>query len=141
MSKVSAATTSKVALTVALVAAAPVTAAVSAKHSPVQRVAFTILRGDRIVEPNIALAPGVPVELTVTNETHQFHTFTVRGLGVRQLILPARGRIATRTTFTFTPDRSGSFAWHCVICPTGLHGRPHTMGGSLYLIVNPSVFW
>jgi heme/copper-type cytochrome/quinol oxidase subunit 2 len=141
MPNVSAATSSKVALTLALVTAAPVAAAVPKAHATVQKVRFTILRGDRIVEPNIALAPGVPVELTVTNTTHELHTFTVRELGVRELIPPARGRIATKTTFVFTPNRSGSFAWHCVICPSGLHGRPHAMGGTLYLIVNPSVFW
>jgi heme/copper-type cytochrome/quinol oxidase subunit 2 len=140
MSNGSIGTGTKVVLTLALVAGAPVAAAAPAAHRSVQRVGFTILPGDRIVEPNIALAPGVPVEMTVTNETREMHTFTVRGLGVRELILPAYGRLPTKTRFTFTPDRRGTFHWHCVICPSGLHGHPHAMKGVLYLIVDPSAF-
>lgn len=99
----------------------------------VQEVKLTILAGDRVIEPNVALAPAVPVRLTVTNETHEFHTFTVPSLHLSELILPDR-----TTTLLFTPDRAGAYRWHCVICPSGQHGHPHTMGGTLYLIVNPS---
>ena len=56
------------------VALAPVGAASAAGAAPgrspdVQNVGITILAGDRIAEPNIALAPGVPVRITVTNFT------------------------------------------------------------------------
>lgn len=104
----------------------------------VQEAGITILKGDRLTEANIALAPGIPVRMTVTNHTREFHTFTVPGLSVSELIRPAHGNIPSRTTFTFTPRHSGAFAWRCVICPSGAHGAPHAMGGALYLIVDPS---
>jgi FtsP/CotA-like multicopper oxidase with cupredoxin domain len=122
----------------ALVGAASTAAAAPAGTPYVQNVGITILAGDRIAGPNIALAPGVPVRITVTNLTRQFHTFTAPGLGLSVLILPARGQTAKTTTFSFTPHQWGSFAWHCVICPTGMHGTPHTMDGTIYLVINPS---
>jgi hypothetical protein len=48
-----------------------------------QNLSITIRAGDYIRGPNFALAPGVPVRLTVTNLTHQFHTFTITGLKSR----------------------------------------------------------
>jgi hypothetical protein len=50
----------------------------------------------------------------------------------------ARGHTPRETTFSFTPHQWGSFAWRCLICPTDMHGRPHSMDGILYLIVNPT---
>ena len=85
--------------------------------------------GDRVAEPNIALAPGLPVRMTIVNRTHEFHPFTVTGLGVSELIRPAHGSTPGQTTFTFTANQWGVFAWHCLICPSGKHGRPHAMGG------------
>lgn len=121
-----------------LVGAASAAAAAPGRSPNVQNVGLTILAGDRIAEPNIALAPGVPVRMTVTNFTRQFHTFTAPGLGLSVLILPARGHTAKTTTFSFTPRQGGSFAWHCAICPTDMHGKPHTMGGTIYVIIDPS---
>ena len=66
------------------------------------------------------------------------HTFTVPGLHVNEIIRPAHGNAPTQTTFTFTPDGWGTFAWHCAICPSGIHGKHHIMSGSLYVIFNPS---
>src|SRR5271169_5559886 len=113
-----------------LVGAASAAAAAPGRSPNVQNVGITILAGDRIADPNIALAPEVPVRITVTNFTRQFHTFTAPGLGLSVLILPARGHTATKTTFSFTPHQGGSFAWHCTICPTDMHGMPHTMSGT-----------
>ena len=104
----------------------------------VQKVRITIRAGDRVTEPNIALAPGLPVRMTVVNHTHEFHTFTVPGLKVSELIRPAHGSTAGVTTFTFTPQQWGAFTWRCLICPSGRHGRPHAMGGVLYLITDPA---
>ena len=136
MLKMLAAIGSSVAL--ALVAATSVAGAAPGGNSYVQKVGITILTGDRVTEANVALAPGVPVRITVTNYTREFHTFTVPGLGLSELILPARGHTPRETTFSFTPHQWGSFAWHCVICPTRMHGTPHTMGGTIYLITDPS---
>ncbi len=122
----------------ALVAATSVAGGALRGNPYVQKVEITILKGDRVPESNIALAPGVPVRITVTNYTREFHTFTVPGLGLSELILPARGHTATKTTFGFTAHGWGSFAWRCVICPTRMHGTPHTMDGTVYLITDPS---
>jgi len=122
----------------ALIAATSVAGAAAGGNPYVQKVGITILTGDRVTEANIALAPGVPVRITVTNYTRELHTFTVPGLGLSELILPARGHTPRETTFSFTPHQWGSFAWRCLICPTDMHGRPHSMDGILYLIVNPT---
>ena len=58
----------------------------------VQNVSITIRAGDQVFAPNFALAPGVPVRLTVVNFTHEFHTFTDARLKVSALILPALGQ-------------------------------------------------
>lgn len=41
---------------------------------------LTILPGDRMVEPSIALTGDLPVRMTVTNTADEFHTFTVPAL-------------------------------------------------------------
>jgi hypothetical protein len=136
LSKILAAVGSSLVLSLAL--AAPVTGSAARADGHVQNVEFTILPGDRIVEPNVALAPELPVRLTVTNTTHEFHTFTLPGLGISRLILPAGEHGARKTTFTFTLDTWGPVAWYCVICPSGKHGGSHKMGGTLYVIVGRS---
>jgi len=103
-----------------------------------QHVSITIRGGDRILESNFALAPGVPVQITVTNFTHEFHTFTIPGLNVSALILPSVGHTPKATIVAFTAHASGPFRWHCAICPSGAHGRRHAMGGTVYLIIDPS---
>jgi hypothetical protein len=103
-----------------------------------QHVSITIQRGDRIVEPNFALAPGVPVQIRVTNFTHEFHTFTIAGLNVSALILPSVGQTPKTTVVVFTPQFAGPFTWRCVLCPSGAHGQRHTMGGTAYIILDPS---
>lgn len=119
-------------------AAVPAGRASPAANVRVQKVELTILRGDRVVEPNLALAPGLTVRMTVTNATHEFHTFTIPTLGVSRLILPADSHGARKTTFTFKANSWGSMTWYCIICPSGKHGPPHTMRGNLYLIIDPS---
>lgn len=104
----------------------------------VQNVSLTLRAGDRVSAPNFALAPDVPVRLTVVNFTHEFHTFTIAGLNVSALILPARGQTPKTTIVTFTPRATGALRWHCAICPSGAHGKRHAMGGEVYLIIDPS---
>jgi heme/copper-type cytochrome/quinol oxidase subunit 2 len=88
---------------------------------------------------NLAIAPGVPVRVTVTNYTREYHTITIPGLHVSALIFPARGNAARKTTFTFTANEYGTFAWYCGFCTSGAHGHRHMMGGTVYAIINPSV--
>lgn len=110
----------------------------------VQQLALTITgqANATLVSPstgNIAVAAGVPVRVTVTNYTREFHTFTIPGLNVSALILPARGQKARTTTFTFSAYRSGTFAWHCAYGAKGVHGARHPMGGTVYAIIDPNV--
>ena len=105
----------------------------------VQQVALTIQSGDRMIEPNFALAPGVPVRITITNFTHEFHTLTIPGLHVSALIGPSVGHTPRVTTVAFTTHATGPYDWHCVICPSGAHGVRHAMGGTIYMIIGRSV--
>jgi heme/copper-type cytochrome/quinol oxidase subunit 2 len=88
---------------------------------------------------NIAVAPGVTVRMTITNYTHEYHTFTIPGLHVSALIFPAHGATPRKTTFTFTANQMGTFAWHCAFCQGGFHGHQHPMGGDVFAIIDPSV--
>ena len=94
---------------------------------------------DRAVPANFALAPGVPVELTITNRTHQFHTFSIPGLRVNVLVRPAHGKTPGKTTVTFLAHDFGTFSWLCQICPSGIHGRHHAMKGKIFMIIDPGV--
>jgi hypothetical protein len=145
----------KLLATVALAGAAAAVFAVTAwamagrapAHAPkphLQHMAFSIVSvgpgaaGDE-VRPvgNFAIAPGIPVRVTVKNFTHQLHTFTVPGLRLSAAIRPAHGKAPTTTTFTFVSYQGGKLAWHCVVC-VGQHHR-HVMAGTVYAIIDPSV--
>lgn len=127
----------------ALATSGPAAAVAASPAAHVQQLQMTIV-GTASVERmfpsqgNIAIAAGVPVRITVTNYTRESHTFTVPGLHVSALIRSAHGNTPTKTTFTFTASRQGVFKWYCAFCITGMHGTPHTMGGTVYAIINPS---
>ena len=95
---------------------------------------------ERVSPESIAIAPGVPVRVTVTNFTREFHTFTIPGLHLSRLIFPANGQTPRKTTFTFTARVGSSFAWYCVLCKHDGAGPHHQqMGGTVYVIIDPSV--
>jgi hypothetical protein len=113
----------------------------ASKH--VQHVSLTITSlghgatGDEVTPfANFAIAPGVPVRITVTNFTRMVHTFTVPGLNVSRAIKAAKGDVPGRTTFTFVTHESGVFAWMCLVC-VGRHHQ-HRMAGTMYAILDPS---
>lgn len=85
----------------------------------------------RVIEPNFAVEPGVPVTITATNYTTEVHTFTIAGLGVNFAILPGAKGTPVKTSFTFTPTKRGVFTWHC-------HHCPGHMTGTVYAIVGPA---
>jgi hypothetical protein len=85
--------------------------------------------------PTFAIEPGLPVRLTVVNQTRQPHTFTVPGLGVSALIAPAHGTTPTRTVVTFTAHAFGAFDWKCLLCPVGGSAGREVMHGKIYAIV------
>ena len=121
----------------ALLGASSVAAAPARSHE--QKISVTIMAGDHLYAGgNYAIAPGIPVRITVTNYTRETHTFTVPGLHLSELVHPASMHGPSTTTFTITAHSWGAFAWRCLICPSGIHGREHQMAGILYVIVNPS---
>jgi len=56
---------------------------------------------------------GVPVKVTVYNYDDMPHSFNAAGLGVNKIIMGGTESKPSKTTFTFTPKKSGKFAWHC----------------------------
>jgi hypothetical protein len=123
---------------VALVLATWAVAGPAKAHT--QNIRIMIMAGDQLYAgENFAIAPGVPVRVTVTNFSHEFHTFTAPGLHLSELIRPADASGVSTTSFTFTAHTWGAFAWHCLICPSGMHGRSHHMGGTIYIIEKRSV--
>lgn len=102
-----------------------------------QQIELTILpvtppRGivdDDVLEPNFAVQPGVPVTLHITNYTTTVHTFTVPELGVNVAIEPGATGKPLTTAFTFTPNKRGVFAWHCVHCPGHMTGVVYAIVG------------
>ena len=57
------------------------------------------------------------------------HTFSVPGLGVNVLIpAVAKGQNSVVVTFEFTPQKTGTFVWHCVApCGSGADGMSGAM--------------
>lgn len=90
---------------------------------------------ERVSLNNFAIEPGLPFTVAFVNHTRQYHTFTVPGLGLSALILPARGNQARTTTVTFTAHTVGVFDWFCTLCPD--HGQQHMtpMHGKVYGII------
>ena len=93
-----------------------------------QRVTIHIQPGEVVRDPNVAVVPGVPVQLTVTNTSREFHSFTIPQLHVNAVVMPHGA-----TTITFTPREVGAYRWHCDFCPAVHHSGG--MGGTLYALV------
>ena len=93
-----------------------------------QHVTIHILPGDVVHDANIAVVPGVPVELTVINTSRQFHSFTIPKLHLNAVVMPGRA-----TTIAFTPHEVGVYRWHCDFCPAVHHTGG--MSGTLYALV------
>jgi len=114
---------------------------IRASVMPSQRLAITIRpaagmnHGEHVTPMSFAVEPGLPVQVTFTNYTAKFHTFTAPGLGVSALIRPAHGSAPTKTTITFTAHGYGAFAWSCVLCPGKGGDNGAAMRGNIYAIV------
>lgn len=112
----------------------------TAARADVQKVTITIrgTNGGDVKGPiagTFAIRPTVAVRLTIVNYTHEFHTFTIPGLGVSAMIRPAAGHSPRTTTVTFTAARFGTFAWYCVLCERGVHGAHHAMRGKVFAVI------
>ncbi len=102
----------------------------------VQRLTITIAVGDVEAQPaNFAVKPGVPIVVTFRNYTHEFHTFTVPGLGLSVLVRPAKSGAPRLTRVRFTVPEYGVYTWRCVLCASGAHSQMHAMTGRIYAIV------
>lgn len=102
-----------------------------------QRVTIHILpsTGGRevVLDPNVAIVPGVPVRLTIINASTEFHSFTIPRLHVNAVVMPG-SRLQPRTTaISFTAPGVGDYQWHCDFCPTVHHAGG--MGGTIYALV------
>jgi hypothetical protein len=114
----------------------------STSVAPVQRLSLVIAPGattmaaERVVRPNFAVEPGVPVRLSILNTTHRAHTFTIEALGLSVLIGPATGSAPATRTITFTTHGYGVLDWACLLCPDAHHeATTRQMGGKIYSII------
>jgi hypothetical protein len=86
-------------------------------------------RGERVMNENFAVQPGVRSEFIVVNYTRRMHTITIPGLRASYLVR-AGGRIApTKTRFSFVASKYGVFRWYCAL-PCGSQ-----MSGYVYAII------
>ena len=136
--------TGTVAVAAGLVLAASAVAAPAASHGAgrlAQRLDISIVKtgptgsGERVELRNFAIEPGLPITITFTNHTRQFHTFTAPGLGLSAIVPPGTAHKPGKTTITFTAHTFGVFDWHCVLCPGPGHPDAMPMGGKIYAIV------
>lgn len=59
---------------------------------------------------------GIPVQVTVENFDTGKHSMTSPTLGLNQVMAGAtKEGVPATTTFTFTPTKTGTFQWNCVI--------------------------
>lgn len=103
-----------------------------------QRVTIHILSSthghEAVLDPNVAVIPGVPVLLTVINASTELHSFTIPQLHVNALIRAGLPLHPVATTIRFTAPSVGTYRWHCDFCPAVHHEG--TMGGTLYALVS-----
>lgn len=86
---------------------------------------------DAFVPASIVVHLDRPVTVTVINYDEHGHSVTAPGLGLDAIIKPGHevGEKVTpvRTTFTFTPNKLGTFRWYCKI-PCDAGGKYWAMG-------------
>jgi plastocyanin len=68
---------------------------------------------DAFLPASFTALAGVPVKVTVYNYDDMPHSFNAPGLKVNKIIMGGSTTKPSKTTFTFTPTKKGSFAWHC----------------------------
>lgn len=74
---------------------------------------------------------GVPVTITITNKDDVQHSLTSPGLGLNIVIPAATDKGDGTVTYTFTPNKAGSFRWFCAIpCDTDNAGWDMTSDGT-----------
>jgi heme/copper-type cytochrome/quinol oxidase subunit 2 len=102
-----------------------------------QHMTIHILSGtaghEAVLDPNIAVVPGVPVVLTIINASRELHSFTIPKLHINAVISAGRPLHPVVTTIRFTVPSVGTYRWHCDFCPAVHHEGP--MGGMLYALV------
>lgn len=129
----------------AVAAGSAVLSATAAAHGPwdplagrgPQQVTIHILSStgarEAVLDPSIAVIPGVPVRLRVVNASREMHSFTIPALHVNALVAAGRPLHPVTTTIRFTVPSVGTYRWHCDFCPAVHHEG--AMGGLLYALV------
>lgn len=82
------------------------------------------LHHDMMIPSNFVLHRNQKTMLIIYNYDEGPHTITCAGLGLNILIAPAikAGRTPSKTVYSFTADKPGTYRWHCVIpCDGGAH--------------------
>jgi plastocyanin len=77
---------------------------------------------DAYTNTNFTVQQGIPVQVTVENFDSGSHSLTDPGMGINQVFKGAsKDGVPSLTTFTFTPEKTGTFDWHCAIpCDGGM---------------------
>ena len=68
---------------------------------------------DAFLPADFTALRGVPVKVTIYNYDDMPHSFNAPGLHLNKIILGGTDAKPSKTVFTFTPTKQGSFAWHC----------------------------
>lgn len=94
-------------------------------QNPTQDISLTVMPGgklgsdgkqhDAFLPANFTLEKGVPVKLTIYNYDGMKHSLTSPdlNLNIQANPSPKDGQPGV-TTFTFTPEKAGSFKWQCI---------------------------
>ena len=83
---------------------------------------------------------GIPVSVTVVNYDSGEHSLTAPEIGVNQVFQGAKkDGDPSVTTFSFTPNQTGNFTWHCEIkCDGGMTSyamtHPGYMMGTIHVV-------
>ena len=89
---------------------------------------------EAVLDPNVAVIPGIPVVLKVINASREFHSFTIPQLHINAVLRAGSSAHPATTTIRFTAPSVGTYRWHCDFCPAVHHQG--AMGGTLYALVS-----
>ena len=70
---------------------------------------------DSFLPANFTALAGVPVKVTIYNYDDMPHTFTSPSLHINKVIKKGSEKAPSKTTFTFTPKKSGKYLWWCAL--------------------------
>ncbi len=69
---------------------------------------------DAFLPGNFTVLAGVPVRVTIYNYDEGPHSFTSTALHLHKIVAKGSANAPSKTTFTFTPKKTGTFQWRCM---------------------------